>query len=104
MPLLLQPSQSRHLLRTFARRSTHSRTSNYNGWWSLILDQPAQVIYSDSFQQRKPIAVPIVDDLPPPVKVEEKPKEIVVLQGKRIELPQKPPAPEDCCMSGCAYW
>ncbi|KAI9488587.1 oxidoreductase-like protein [Zychaea mexicana] len=103
MSLLLQPLPSRHLINSVVTRSKHSRASNYDGWWSLILQQPAQEPHAASFTAKVPIVVPTFDDLPKPVKVEEDPKEIVTLRGERIELPQKPKAPEDCCMSGCAY-
>ncbi|KAI7848947.1 oxidoreductase-like protein [Circinella umbellata] len=101
MPLLLQPVPYRHLINSFSR-AKHTRANNYEGWWSLILQQPVQEPNS-AFTSKVPISVPTMDSIPLPVKAEPEPKEFVMLKGERIQVPEKPKAPDDCCMSGCAY-
>ena len=51
-----------------------------------------------TFTSKAAIAVPTMDPIPLPVKVEPEPKEFATLKGERIQLPEKPKAPDDCCM------
>ncbi|KAI9259679.1 oxidoreductase-like protein [Phascolomyces articulosus] len=105
MPFLLKPLASRHLVNSVINRSKHTRASNYDGWWTLVLQQPDQEP-NVAFTSKAPIAVPTMDTTSQPSvssKYESGPKEFVTLKGEKIQLPQKPVAPDDCCMSGCAY-
>ncbi|KAI9313963.1 oxidoreductase-like protein [Dichotomocladium elegans] len=94
-----------HVTKTNALTS-YKRIPNYDGWWTLILKQPHcqdAIDTSSQENQRKPLPIPTVEaTLPPPPLPPSSQREVVYLNGKEIELPQKPPAPDNCCMSGCA--
>lgn len=89
-------------------RSFHSkRVPNYNGYWNLILEQPKKslVIEQKPAITRTPVSIPfepIVEEKPIITQVPHV-KTIVYLNGEAIQLPEKPPPPENCCMSGCAH-
>ncbi|CDS11151.1 hypothetical protein LRAMOSA03414 [Lichtheimia ramosa] len=111
LPLRHTPCFSRairHSIHCQVRCYTHSRVPNYDGWWTLILHrkQAPSLQHQETYphEQRKPLAIPTQDlsspalPTPPPAP----PKQHVTLKGKSIELPEKPPPPDTCCMSGCA--
>ncbi|KAI8884279.1 hypothetical protein K501DRAFT_182470 [Backusella circina FSU 941] len=86
------------------RQFHHQRIPNYKGWWTLILETPSQK-HTQPEKQRVPLPIP-TESIADPVTtshVDEKPKS-VYLQGVQVELPKKPPPPDNCCMSGCAHW
>lgn len=80
----------------------YKRVPNYSGYWNLILEQPKKslIIEQKPAIARTPISIPFEP------AVEEKPyittvpevKTIVYLNGEAIQLPEKPPPPENCCM------
>ncbi|KAI7884821.1 hypothetical protein K492DRAFT_124729 [Lichtheimia hyalospora FSU 10163] len=86
----------RHTLSYQVRCYTHSRVPNYDGWWSLILNRKTPKTYPH--EQRKPLAIPTQDISSPPALPPTTPKRHVILKGKSIELPEKPPPPDTCCM------
>jgi hypothetical protein len=84
----------------FIRRFHHQRIPNYKGWWTLILETPQQKhIQPEVRTERVPVAIPTVSIIDPvtTTHVEEKPK-TVYLQGVQVEIPKKPPPPDNCCM------
>ncbi|KAI8365914.1 oxidoreductase-like protein [Radiomyces spectabilis] len=90
-------------------RQIHTRDSPYKGWWTLILEtSPGTGNAHEQRQEQLPAVVDLEEPsrkLPPPVPGEEtsQSKNIVLLKGEPIELPQKPESPENCCMSGCVH-
>ncbi|KAI9281073.1 hypothetical protein BY458DRAFT_430205, partial [Sporodiniella umbellata] len=83
----------------FLRRFHSKRIPSYEGYWSQLLQQPQS---KSSLPVRQAVSVPIEIVAEEPVVI--KPREYVFLQGNKIEIPEKPESPTDCCMSGCAYW
>ncbi|KAL0077775.1 oxidoreductase-like protein [Phycomyces blakesleeanus] len=123
---LVQPSFTNSL---FRRRHYHQRVPNYDGWWTHIMNQPgAQERLAPIAEQQvsrisPPESVAAVtgqqeaitsfsaaaaggDATQSTVSATQErkpPKEVVLLKGEPIPLPDKPEAPENCCMSGCAH-
>ncbi|KAG0163992.1 hypothetical protein DFQ28_011098 [Apophysomyces sp. BC1034] len=84
-----------------ARNHHTKRIPNYGGWWTLVVNQPSGR-QSQSQDTKKPIPVPIFPVLQPsPQPVAS--QNTVMLLGEAIKLPEKPEAPDNCCMSGCVH-
>lgn len=77
------------------------RIPNYDGYWSLILDKAKEatsIATTTTTITKKPLAVPITNTIEGPIKPKTPTKTVVYLKGKPIELPEKPSAPDNCCM------
>jgi hypothetical protein len=60
-------------------------------------------------EQRERTVIPFGQESTTPVTPQAEPslkksQSFVELKGKRIPIPEKPPTPDNCCMSGCAHW
>ncbi|KAI7906458.1 oxidoreductase-like protein [Cokeromyces recurvatus] len=91
---------------TFIRTFHHKRIPNYDGYWTQILNRAINSSKNEEKTTREPISIPftVIESAPAPITsaVKRKPA-FVYLKGKPIELPEKPNAPDNCCMSGCAH-
>ncbi|KAI8340928.1 oxidoreductase-like protein [Chlamydoabsidia padenii] len=98
----------------------YQTTSRYDGYWTLLLQSPSpptlnktipihdacldttnndhDAITSDATPiGDAPAETTTTDQTTPPVT------SFVWLRNEKIPVPTKPPPPENCCMSGCAY-
>lgn len=62
-------------------------------------------------EQRERTVIPFGQESTTPVTPQAEPfvknaqaQSFVELEGKRIPIPEKPPTPDNCCMSGCSHW
>jgi len=57
-------------------------------------------------EERQRVIIPFgqepTEDVPQPTA--SKARAFVEIKGQRILIPEKPEAPDNCCMSGCAHW
>ncbi|KAL9547330.1 hypothetical protein MBANPS3_006224 [Mucor bainieri] len=96
----------------FTRQLHSKRLPNYNGWWTQILKQATNPIEQSmqeqqpttttTLERKVPLPIPFADVIEPTQPIithANKPKVLVHLRGKPIELPEKPDPPENCCMS-----
>lgn len=85
-------------------RSLHyKRVPNYDGWWTQILNRSLEPKKSITIEQ-----VPIVTRVPIAIPFETIPEETITLvpttsttvylNDTPIQLPEKPSAPDNCCM------
>ncbi|KAG1464535.1 hypothetical protein G6F56_005069 [Rhizopus delemar] len=73
----------------------YKRIPSYKGYWSQILEQPKPTNITPVKQALLVPVEAVVEEEP----VSVKPKEYVFLKGKQRQVPEKPDAPTDCCMS-----
>ncbi|ORX58971.1 hypothetical protein DM01DRAFT_1267467, partial [Hesseltinella vesiculosa] len=81
-------------------RCYHTHPAPYSGYWSLILDQIRPMTSVETNKTPLKLETPAPASTPP----HDDHPSFVLLQGKQMSVPKKPPPPENCCMSGCTYW
>ncbi|KAI8092524.1 oxidoreductase-like protein [Halteromyces radiatus] len=113
--LIITPTVIKRL--SFHSRFYHSR---YEGYWTLLLQQQQQQrskpVHKASLLSKDDAALDTtneddelihlaatMEDNTSISTTQSQSTTFVWLQNERIPLPQKPPPPENCCMSGCAY-
>ncbi|ORZ20744.1 oxidoreductase-like protein [Absidia repens] len=113
--------------RACVSRRFYHHSSRYDGYWTLLLQQqktehgdPALPVNDDdnndwpsldttnNDRQVTSTATPIENapastEISNEDSVTSRQSQFVWLQNEKIPLPEKPPPPENCCMSGCAY-
>lgn len=84
----------------FIRSLHYKRVPNYDGWWTQILNasiEPHATLKIEQVPTRVPISIPFEQIQQEPTLVPTI-KTTVYLNKTPIELPQKPEAPDNCCM------
>ncbi|KAI8575095.1 hypothetical protein K450DRAFT_263335 [Umbelopsis ramanniana AG] len=115
-----------HILRRLPYSIAHQRRyyvtdriPSYAGWWTSMVDQlaqspttteidtvsPGKVVLPEKHEERQRVIIPFgqesTEDIPQPITSQA--RAFVEIDGQRILIPEKPEAPDNCCMSGCAH-
>ncbi|KAI8372097.1 hypothetical protein BD560DRAFT_328589 [Blakeslea trispora] len=84
--------------RLFMRSLSYKRLPEYDGWWDLVLNRAS---LPTATTERVPLSIPFEAIEPTQTTntaVATNQPTIVYLKGNPIQLPQKPAAPDNCCM------